>query len=328
MNRTSQRLHFSALLFAWPLLVFAQAGGDAYPAKMVTIINAAVPGGSTEAEMRLYAQKLGDYTGRPFVIDFKPGAGGTIGIAYVARSTPDGYTLLLADGNFTSAPAFYKELPYDSARDFAPISLISKRPTVLMIHPSLPIKTATEYFAFARANPGKINFGTVGAGSTTHMNGAWMHSAGKVTVTFVHYKGTGAMMPDLLAGRIHATAITFLSSLPHIKAEKMRALGISTSERSKLWPELPTVEEQGAPGYDYSSWIGIVAPAKTPPAVIEKLNVEFARATRDSEINRKLTSEFVQIVASTPDQASRFFREDIDRWRRMADIIGVKEEPR
>ncbi len=327
MNRTYQSLCFSALVFIWPVLAFSQAGGDAYPAKTVTIINAAVPGGSTEAEMRLYTQKISDSTGRPFVIDFKPGAGGTIGVAYVAKSAPDGYTLLLADGNFTSAPAFYKELPYDAARDFASISLISKRPTVLMIHPSLPIKTATEYFAFARANPGKLNFGTVGAGSTTHMNGAWMHSAAKVMVTFVHYKGTGAMMPDLLAGRIHATAITFLSSLPHIKAEKMRALGITTSERSKLWPELPTVEEQGAPGYDYSSWIGIVAPAKTPTPIIEKLNAELAKATQDPGINKKLTSEFVQIVASTPDQASRFFREDVDRWRRMADVIGVKEAP-
>jgi len=326
MTQSARRIRLGILIAAaGPVAAMAQSGAESYPSRPVTIITTS--SGSSTAEMRLYAEKTTESMGRPFVIVDRPGAGGTLATGIVAKSAPDGYTLLLGSANFTTGPAFHKSLPYDPVRDFAPVSILSKRPTVLMVHPSLPVKNAREYFSYARANPGKINFGTVGPGSTTHINSAWMHSAAKVKVTNVHYKGTGALLPDILSGRIQATAISFLSSMPLIKSGKTHALGITTATRSKLWPDLPTVTEQGAPGYDYSSWLGLIAPAKTPRPIIDKLHEHFARAAQDPEIFRKLSGDFIEIVSTRPEQAAAFIREEIERWKSMSDEIGLIEEP-
>lgn len=324
MRHLSLSAAFAATIFVCPGTALPQV--PVFPGKPVQIIIAAVPGGSNEAEARLYAQKLNENTGQQFIVDFKPGAGGTIAAAQVAKAPPDGHTLLVVSPNFTVSPSVYKGLPYDTVKDLAAVTMLSKRPTVLMVHPSVPVKNAAEYFAHARANPGVLNFGTTGNGSSPHMNGAWMHSSANVKVTFVHYKGTGSLMPDLLSGRVHATAISFLSSLPHIKAGRTRALGISTSERSRLWPELPTIAEQGVAGFDYSSWLGIVTSGATPGPVLARVHAEFAKAGKAPEIAKKLEPDFVQIVLSTPEQFKLYIAEDVARWRALVNEAGIQME--
>jgi len=314
------------LAVAQSAVVCAQAPA-AWPTRPATFIVAAVPGGSNEAEIRLYTQKLSENNpGRQFIVDYKPGAGGTLAAAYVAKVAPDGHTLLVISPNYTISPSIYSDISYDPVKDLAAVTMLSKRPTVLMIHPSVPARTAKEYFAHAKANPGKLNFGTTGAGSSPHLNGAWMHSEAGVKVQFIHYKGTGNMMPDLLAGRIQSTAISFLSSLPHIKAGKTVALGITTAERSPLWPDLPTLAEQGLKGYDYSSWLGIVTTGATPAAVINSINAELVKAGKSPDIVKKLEPDFVQMTLTSADSFRRYIAEDIARWRKLTKEAGIKAE--
>jgi tripartite-type tricarboxylate transporter receptor subunit TctC len=298
-----------------------------WPVKPVQFIVAAVPGGSNEAEIRLYAQKMTEnIPGKQFLVDFRPGAGGTIAANYVAKATPDGTILLVVSPNYTISPSVYPDIPYDPIKDLTAITMLSKRPTVLMIHPSVPARTAKEYFSYAKANPGKVNFGTTGAGSSPHLNGAWMHSEAGVQVQFIHYKGTGNMMPDLLSGRIQSTSISFLSSLPQIKAGKTIALGITTSERSPLWPDLPTLAEQGLAGYDYSSWLGIVTAGGTPAPIIARVYTEIAKAGRSPDIAKKLEPDFVQMALTTPDHFQKYIATDIARWRKITKEAGIKAE--
>jgi tripartite-type tricarboxylate transporter receptor subunit TctC len=311
---------------AAPGTVLAQNAADKWPAKPVQVVMPFGPGGSTEVEGRLYSQKLTDQTGQPFVLDFRPGAGSTIGINYVAKAAPDGYTILINTAALTITPAIYKDLPYDPVKDIAPVTLISKRPSVLAVHPSLPIRTPAEYIAYAKAHPGELNYGTTGAGGSPHMAGAWLHSLTGTKATFVHYKGTGTLMPDLLAGRLQVTTNTFASLLPHIKSGKLRVIGVTTAQRSPLMPELPAIGEQGAPGYDYSSWLGFVTTAATPPAIINKLRGELVKVAADPDVNKKLGAEGITMVANTPEEFRQFIAVEMTRWRKLVQETGMKIE--
>ena len=298
-----------------------------WPIKPITFLVAAVPGGSNEAEIRLYSQKMTENNpGKSFVVDFKPGAGGTIAANYVAKSAPDGTLMLVISPNYTISPSVYPDITYDPVKDLSAVTMLSKRPTVLMIHPSVPARTAKEYFAYAKANPGKVNFGTTGAGSSPHLNGAWMYSEAGVKVQFIHYKGTGNMMPDLLSGRIQSTSISFLSSLPQIKAGKTIALGITTIDRSPLWPDLPTLAEQGLTGYDYSSWLGLVTTGGTPAPLIARMYAEVAKAGKSPEIVKKLEPDFVQMALTPPDNFQKYIVADIARWRKLTKEADIKAE--
>jgi tripartite-type tricarboxylate transporter receptor subunit TctC len=186
-------------------LAFGQGAASSYPTKPVTLISAFVPGASTDRDGRIWGQKLQESLGKPFVIDYKPGAGGTVGTNYVAKAAPDGYTLLITASSFSVNPATYADLPYDSIKDFTPLSLLLKRPTVLIVHPSLPVATFTEYVAYVKSRPGQLNMATSGAGAISHMIGAWLHGATGTKATFIHYKGAGPMFQDLIAGRTHST---------------------------------------------------------------------------------------------------------------------------
>jgi tripartite-type tricarboxylate transporter receptor subunit TctC len=301
----------------------AQSTG-AFPSKPVTMVIPFAPGGPVDIEGRRHAAKMTELMGQNFLLDFKPGAGETIGAAFVARAPADGYTVLVGSASFTINPFLYSNLPYDVLRDFAPVSLVSQRASLLLAHPSLPAKNIQELIAYARANPDKLNWGTTGAGTISHLSGAWFQNAAGVKATFVHYKGAGPAQIDLLAGRTDLGSLTVLASLPLLKSGKVKALGTLSSVRSKILPDLPSIEEQGVPGYNASSWFGILAPAATPAAVINRLSEGFAKAVRSPDVATPLEAEGIALVGSTPVQFRQMLAGETERWRKVVQENGIK----
>lgn len=307
-----------------PLAASAQ---DSWPTRPVTIITATAAGGSADIEARLYAKKLGENTGQTFLVDPRPGAGGRLGPSVVAKAQPDGNTLLAVTGSFTLAPALFRTLPYDSMKDFAPVSLLTRRTTMLIANVNFPARNVSEYIAHARANPGKINFATSGLGNPTHLSGAWMHDATNTKVTFVHYKGT-AYMSDLASGRVDVGMVSLLVGLAQVKAGKMKALGLTSLERSPLAPDLATVAETiKVPDFEYPSWFGISAPGRTAAGTVNRINAEFVKAVRSPDISHKLVQEEGSVVvAGTPAQFRQHIAAELGRWPKMVRDLGISME--
>ena len=317
-----------AAITSGPLLAQGTAGAANFPNKPVTIVLPFTPGASTDIETRLYQPRLMEFLKQPMLIDYRPGAGASLGTIYVAKSAPDGYTILAITSGFTVYPAFFPvdKLPYDPSKDFAPLSLINRRTAMLLVHPSLGVKNYQEYIAYARANPGAINFGTSGAGGAVHLPGAWLHNMTNTQATFIHYKGTGPLLPDLVAGRVHATYAFPVVTMPFVKAGKLRALGVTSADRIKNLPDIPAVQEQ-VPGFDFTSWLGAFVPARTPTAIVNRLGAEFAKMARDPEIVRKLADEHYFVsVGSTPEQFRQYIAPQFDFWRKLVRDNGIKLE--
>lgn len=303
--------------------VFSQSE---YPVKPVTVVAAVAPGGPADAEGRLYVSKMQGFLGQAFVLDFKPGATGTIGAAYVARAAPDGYTLLMVTSGFTIYPLAYRNLPFDTLTDFSPLTLMSKKPTVLVVNPAFPPRDTKEYLAYARANPGKISFGTTGTGSSNHLVGAWMHSTSKTKVTFVPYKGMGQILPDLMAGRLDVTSAILSGVLPLIKSGKIRAIGMSGDRRSSVLPDVATVAESGLPGHDASYWFGFSAPAATPAAIVNKLSQAFVKVVHLPDITASLEASGAVGIGSTPEQFKQLLISETALWRTVVRESEIKFE--
>lgn len=315
----------AALAIAAPLTAMAQN----YPNKPVTIIHPYPPGGSTDPEARLYAARLQENLGVPFLVDARPGGGTTIGTAIVAKAAPDGYTLLSIGSSYTIAPLAYPALPYDPVKDIAPIALMSRRSSFIVVPSSLPVKNLAEFVAYTKANPGKVNAGTSGAGGVTHLSIEWMlHGAGiKKDVTVVTYKGGGPMFIDLMAGRLQVALGSVLATLPQIKAGKLRAIASSGATRNPAMPDLPTVAEQGVPGYDYAFWMGMGAPGATPPAIINRLSAELIKVARDPSVGQKLSEEgSMEMIGSTPDAFRKHIVSEIARWKKVVADTNFKLE--
>lgn len=304
----------------------AQGQADSWPTKPITIISPFGAGGSVELEFRLYLQAIHETTSRRFIIDSKVGGGGTVGIGYVAKSAPDGYTLLGCSSSITIAPSIYPNLPYDNDRDLAPISLLSKKTYVLVVNAASPFKSAADYVAFAKARPGEINFGTAGLGGATHLPGELLHHLTSTKATFVHYKTPPQRIQDLVAGRIHAAVGTFPLVLPQLKAGKLRAIGVTSAERDPVAPDVPTIQEQGVPGYDLSEWTGLIAPARTPAPIVRELNTLFTSAAKHPDIAKKLEAQGNVMVASTPDYFKQRITMETERWRKVIAASGIKVE--
>lgn len=304
--------------------VYSQGDASAFPVRPVTIVVPYAAGGIAGNETLVYTGKMSALTGQQFLIDYKAGATGTIGTAYVAKARPDGYTLLVVTGGFTIFPAFYKDLPFDTVKDFAPVSWLSQRTSVLLVNASFPAKNFAEYIAQVRANPGKLNFGTAGAGGVNHLAGAWIDSATNTKVTYVHFKGTP--LTEVAAGRIDVVGTGLLSAMPLIRAGKVRAVALMGDERSSLLPGLGTIAEQGIPGYNFISWLGIVAPGATPPAIVNKLSEGFAKVARLPEVANTMEAEGGKSIGSTPAQLRQLIVTEIDRWKKVAQDSGIKLE--
>lgn len=296
-----------------------------YPTRTVRIVVPSSAGGSTDFLIRPLAAKLSDVFGRPVVVENRPGAGSVVGTEAVVRAAPDGYTLLAAPASITMSPALYK-LTFDPLHDLAPIANLSAFPNVLVVHRSLPVKSVRELIALARARPEQIHFGSSGVATGTHMSMALFMSMAGVRLVHVSYKGGAPAVTALMSGEVQVSFATITTALPHVKTGRLRALAVSSARRSKAAPEIPTVAESGVRGYDYASWIGLLAPAGTPRPIVARINAESVKAVRTPEIIDILAAEGSEPVGSTPQQFAATIAAEVARWTKVVRAAGIKRE--
>jgi tripartite-type tricarboxylate transporter receptor subunit TctC len=301
-----------------------------FPERPVRIVVPQTTGGATDIQARLFAARMSQALGQQFIVDNRSGGGAAAVLAFsmVAKANPDGHTLLAVIPSFTFSPALYQDYPVDPVRDFAPVSLLTRAPYLLVVNAALPVNSVKELIALARARPGALNFGAGNTGSGTHLVTLWFLSAANVNAVYVPYRSVGLATLDLAGGRLDATLANVLSIGPYVKSGKLRALGISTAQRSRILPDLPTIAEQGAPGYNASTFHGYAAPAGTPSPIVNKLSAEFARVVKSPEVVEKLSADGGEPVGSTPQEFRKLIAAEILVWHRVIRDSGVKVEQR
>ncbi len=311
-----------ALLVLMPWCAGAQTP---YPSKPVRFIVPSAAGGGTDIIARAVAQKLSEALGQQFVVDNRPGAGQMIGIELVAKSPADGYTILMAASTLAINSIMYKKVPYDPVRDFAPITQAASLPNILVVHPSLPVKSVAELVEYARRQPGKLNFASAGIGTSPQMSIELLKSMTGIDMVHVPYKGTSPGVVDLLAGQVSVMAPNLLTALPHIKAGKLRALAVTSAKRTGALPEVPTVAET-LPGYESAQWYGVLAPAGTSREIVARLHAEIVRALKHSDVKDRLAADGAEPVGSSPEEFAAFIKSEIDKWARVARAAGIHPE--
>ena len=302
----------------------ATATAQNYPTRPIRYIVPQAPGGSSDTLARAITQRVGDGLGQTIVVDNRPGATGVIGAEVVARANPDGHTLLQCATSHATNPAMHAKLPYDSVRDFAPISLLSQQPNIWIVHPSLPVKSMKELIAHVKARPGQLNFGSSGTGGSQHLAGELLKSMAGIDMTHIPYKGSPPALIDLIAGRVPIMSSTMPPVLPHLRTGKVRALAVTSAKRSPALPDVPTVAEAALPGYEAIAWQGLLAPAGTARAVIARVQTEFARVLKQPEIASRLTEQGFETVASTPEWFAGYIRTEIEKWSKVIKAAGIK----
>jgi len=308
------------------LLVGVPALAQEYPAKAIRVVVPFPPGGGTDYMGRAVMQKVGESLGTTVVIDNRPGAGSSIGTEIVARSPADGYTVLIISGAHAINPSIYAKLPYDSVRDFAPVTMFASGPALLVVHPSVPAKSVKELIALAKARPGQINYASAGIGTPPHLSGELFKTMAGINMVHVPYKGNGPAYTDLIGGQVTVMFPNVSTAMAHVRAGKLRALAVTTKNRTPSAPELPTISEAGVPGYDVSSWYGLLAPAGTPPAVVSKLQTEIAKVLRSPDVSKNLTSQGLDLVGNTPDEFAAIIRSEIVKWAKVAKASGARAD--
>lgn len=320
----SRLLHWHAWVIVLAALIALPAAAQSYPSGPIRIVVPFPPGGGTDILSRLLAQKLNEAWGQSVVVDNRAGAGGTIGSAFVAKSTADGHTILVMPAGIAAHASLYKTLPYNPVRDLAPVSRLASGPLVLVVHPSVPVKSIKEFVALARKHSGEINFGSAGSGTLPHLSAELFNSMSKIRMIHIPYKGAGAAVTDLLAGRVPVYFMNILQSLSLIKAGKLRALGVTTPQRTPIAPEIPAIAEAGLPGYDMTNWYGMFVPTATPREVIAKLNAEVTRILKLPELGKRMDQDGMVVVASTPEQFRDFFARESEKFARVIETAGIK----
>ena len=297
----------------------------AYPSKPVRLVIPFPPGGPLDVIGRLIAQKASEDWGQSVVVDNRPGAGGNIGADLVAKSPPDGYTIVMgALSTHAVNPSLYAKMPYDAVKDFAPISLVAITPNVLVVNPSVPVNSAKEFVAYAKANSGKLSFGSGSNGSAGHLAGELFKVDTKTDIVHVPYKGGAPATQGLLAGDTQFMFDNLANAMAQVKAGKLKALAVTTAERSKLAPDLPTMAEAGLPGFDISTWFGLLAPAGTPKDVIAKWNAEVVKILNSPDVRERLTAQGAEPAPTTPEQFAAFIQSEIPKYARIVKISGAK----
>ena len=303
------------------------AAAQGYPSKPIRLIVPFAAGGGNDNVARLVGKRLADSLGQPVLVDNRPGAGGMVGAELAAKSAPDGYTLFLGGvGSHAINPNLHEKLPYDPIKDFAPVELLAQAPLVLVVHPSVPANSVAELTAYARAHPGKLNFASNGNGSSSQLAAVMFDSMAGVDMVHVPYKGLSPALTDLLSGQVQLMFSSVVAILPHIKAGKLRALAVTGAKRLASLPELPTIAESGLPGYEASSWYGILAPAGTPRNIVARLNAELTKALEQPEVRASLLAEGAEPVGGSPEAFAAHIRAEKERLGKLIRDAKIRLE--
>jgi tripartite-type tricarboxylate transporter receptor subunit TctC len=309
------------------LLAASTAHAQQYPTKPLRFVVPFAAGGGSDLVARTVAAKITESIGQTVIVDNRAGAAGTIGADIVAKSPPDGHTLLLgSSGPIAINPSLYAKLPYDAARDFAPVSVVTVMPFLLVVHPALPVKSVKELVALAKARPGQLNYGSPGSGSTTHLANELFKSMTGVQITHVPYKGVAPAATDLISGQVQMMSGDLSTLLPHVRSQRMRALAVTGANRSSLLPDVPTVAESGVPGYEASGWFGVLVPAATPPAIIERLNTAVVKGLAAGDARDRLGALGGDVGGSTPEQFAARIKAESAKWAKLIKALGLKGE--
>src|SRR2546421_6278060 len=315
------------LMLVGSLLVGAAALAQDYPAKPLRFIVPFPPGGGNDTVARAIAQQMSPALGQPVVVDNRPGAGGSVGAEAAAKAPPDGYTLFLAGvGSHAVNPNLHARLPYDAVKDFAPITLVASAPSVLVVNPAVPARSIAEFTAYARANPGKLNYASNGNGSAAQLAAAMYESMANVRMVHVPYKGIAPALTDLLSGEVQLMFGTVVALVPHIQAGKLRALAVTSRKRSALLPNVPTLAESGLPEYEAGSWYGILAPAGTPREIVGRLHAAIVKALKQPEVAKRLATEGAEVIGSTPAQFGAHIKAELARVGNVVRAAGIRIE--
>lgn len=313
-----------AAMAAWMALATAGALAQGFPSKPIHWVSPWAPGGANDILSRSIGNEISKTLGQPVIVENRPGASGTTGTAAVAKAPADGYTITLGSTpSYATAPSMYPALAYNPVKDFAPVTLVARVSNLLVVHPSVPAKTVADLVAYAKANPGKLNFTSVGSGSTPHLSAELLMILGGVKMNHVPYKGTAPALVDLIAGRVEMAFEGTPALLPHVKAGALRALGITSAKRSPLLPDVPAISET-LPGFDVNVWYAVFAPAGTPPDVVRKLNGAIVASLRTPELSKQLGDLGAEIVGSTPDELGIYLKAETAKWEKVIGTAGIK----
>lgn len=298
-----------------------------FPSKPVRFIAPFPPGGSTDTLARLVAIKLSEAWGQQVVVENRGGAGGTIGVELAARAAPDGYTIVMGHvGTFGFNPTLYPKLPYDAIKDFAPITVLATVPNGMAVHPSLPVKTARDFVALAKAKPGELLYASGGSGSASHLAGEYFRLLAKINMVHVPYKGTGPAMISMISGQTTMTITGMVALMPHVKSARLKLLGVATMKRLAIMPDVPTINESGVPGYDANQWYGVLTQSAVPRDIVTKLHADIVKVLARPDIKERLAADGAEPVANTPEQFAAHIKSEIARWAPVVKASGAKPD--
>lgn len=303
-----------------------QGSGPDYPTRPIRFIVPFPPGGGNDIVGRIVAVKLGEGLRQQVVVDNRGGAGGTIGTNITAKAAPDGYTMLVNNISLAVNHTLIRKLPYDTLKDLAPVSLIGRQPNIVVVHPGVAAKSMRDLLDLARAKPGQVNYGSGGIGTASHLSTEMLKLMTKTDMIHVPYKGLGPALTDLIGGRVHVIISTMASALPQIKAGKIRPLAVTTAQRSSFFPEVPTMDEAGVKGYEFSTWYGLLVPAGTPKAIVERLNAETRDALASSAVKEQFAAQGLEAVSSTPQAFGAYLAGEVAKWGKVVKASGATTE--
>lgn len=323
---TFSRRRFIAIAGALAALAapgWLQAQAD-YPSKPIKLVVAFPPGGPTDLVSRVIAQKLSEQFGQQVLVENRPGANGNIGAEAVAKAAPDGYTVFYNTSAITLSPSLYSKLNFDPLKDYAPVALTAVVPLVIAAHPSVPAANLKEFIAYLKANPGKATYGSAGNGNVTHLGAFLFLQANGLEAVHVPYKGSAPSLTDLVGGQTQFTAETINAALPYIRDKRLKAFAVTGLKRSNVLPDVPTLNESGMKGFEVGAWQGVVMPAKTPPAIVQRWNAEVMKALADPDVKAKLAAQGAEPLGSTPEQYGAYLKSEVERWSKVVKATGAK----
>lgn len=326
MFRVPLGLCAATILGGMLALASVPAAAQQYPIRPIRFIVPFPPGGGNDIVGRIVAQKLADALGQSVVVDNRGGAGGTIGTDLTAKSPPDGHTMLINNISLAVNATLFTKLPYDTLRDLAPVTMVGRQPNILVVHPSVPVKSVRELLALAKAKPRQINYGSGGVGTASHLATELLKLMTQVDMVHVPYKGLGPALTDLMGGQIQLIISTMASALPQVKAGKLRPLAVTTAKRSSFFPEVPTLDEAGVAGYEFNTWYGLLVPAGTPKPIIVRLNQEMASILNSVVVKEQFTPQGLEAAPTSPEAFGAYLKSEVEKWRKIVKASGAKPD--